>query len=63
MSQKMQPYLLKLWPALTTVKQPVKKMAGHAAKILMAKFDGLVEKTKSKDFESELIIRESLKIL
>lgn len=57
------PIAHQLWPALTTVKQPVEKMAGHAAKILMAKFDGLVEKTKSKDFKSELIIRESLKIL
>jgi LacI family transcriptional regulator len=54
------PIAHQLWPALTTVKQPVKKMAEHAAKILMAKFNGLAEKTKSKEFISELILRESL---
>jgi len=48
---------------LTTVKQPVEKMAAHAAKILIAKFDGLAEQTKSKEFKSELIVRESLKTL
>ena len=42
------PIAHQLWPALTTVKQPVEKMSGHAAKILMAKFDGLAEKNKSK---------------
>ena len=57
------PIAHQLWPALTTVKQPVEKMSGHAAKILMAKFDGLAEKNKSKEFKSELIFRESLKNL
>jgi LacI family transcriptional regulator len=52
-----------IWPSLTTIKQPVKQMAAHAAKILIAKFDGLVEKTESKEFKSELILRESLKLL
>ena len=49
-----------IWPALTTVKQPVEKMAHHAAKILMARFNGLEEANQSKEFKSELIIRESL---
>ena len=49
-----------IWPALTTVKQPVEKMAHHATKILMAKFNGLEEANQSKEFKSELIIRESL---
>ena len=57
------PIAHQIWPALTTVKQPVEKMAAHAAKILIAKFDGLAEQTKSKEFKSELIIRESLKAL
>ena len=57
------PIAHQLWPALTTVKQPVEKMAAHAAKILIARFDGLAEKTKSKEFKSELIVRESLKSL
>jgi LacI family transcriptional regulator len=52
-----------IWPALTTVKQPVEKMANHAAKILMAKFNGLEEGNQSKEFKSELIIRESLRTL
>jgi LacI family transcriptional regulator len=52
-----------IWPALTTVKQPVEKMAHHAAKILMARFNGLEEANQSKEFKSELIIRESLRIL
>jgi LacI family transcriptional regulator len=57
------PIAHQMWPALTTVKQPVEKMANHAAKILIAKFDGLAERTKSKEFKSELIVRESLKSL
>ena len=57
------PIAHQIWPALTTVKQPVEKMAAHAAKILIAKFDGLAEQTKSKEFKSELIVRESLKSL
>jgi LacI family transcriptional regulator len=57
------PIAHQIWPALTTVKQPVEKMAAHAAKILIARFDGLAEKTKSKEFKSELIVRESLRSL
>jgi len=57
------PIAHQIWPALTTVKQPVEKMAAHAANILIAKFDGLAEQTKSKEFKSELIVRESLKTL
>ncbi len=57
------PIAHQIWPALTTVKQPVEKMAAHAAKILIAKFDGLAEKTKSKEFKSDLIVRESLRFL
>jgi LacI family transcriptional regulator len=57
------PIAHQIWPALTTVKQPVEKMAAHAAKILIAKFDGLAEKTKSKEFKSDLIVRESLRSL
>lgn len=57
------PIAQQIWPALTTIKQPVQQMAAHAAKILIAKFDGLIDKTKSKEFKSELIVRESLKLL
>ena len=57
------PIAQQIWPALTTIKQPVQQMAAHAARILIAKFDGLVEKTKSKEFKSELVVRESLRLL
>tara|TARA_B100001250_G_C19700774_1_gene744652 strand:+ start:96 stop:1103 length:1008 start_codon:yes stop_codon:yes gene_type:complete len=57
------PIAHQLWPALTTVKQPVEIMANHAAKILMRKFNGLDEKNQSKEFKSELILRESLRTL
>lgn len=52
-----------VWPSLSTVKQPVKEMALHAAKLLIGEFDGLTEKTVSKEFKSEIIIRESLRKL
>ena len=52
-----------IWPSLTTVRQPVEKMANHAAKILMARFDGIEESNQSKEFKSDLILRESLKSL
>ena len=48
---------------MSTVKQPVEEMAMHAAKLLIAQFDGLTEKTVSKEFKSEIIIRESLRQL
>ena len=56
-------YKRQVWPSLSTVKQPVIEMALHAAKLLIGKFDGLTEKTVSKEFKSEIIIRESLKKL
>ena len=52
-----------VWPSLSTVKQPVIEMALHAAKLLIGEFDGLTEETVSKEFKSEIIIRESLKNL
>ncbi len=57
------PIAHQLWPALTTVKQPVEIMANHAAKILMRKFNGLDDKNQSKEFKSKLILRESLRTL
>lgn len=54
------PIAKQLWPALTTVRQPVKDMAYHSAKLLLYAVDGLSEKTESREFKSELILRESL---
>ena len=36
-------------------------MALHAAKLLIGEFDGLTEKTVSKEFKSEIIIKNLLK--
>mgnify|MGYP001170878401 CR=1 FL=1 len=57
------PIAQQVWPSLSTVRQPVNEMAIHAAKLLIGKFDGLTEKTISKEFKSAIIIRESLKKL
>lgn len=54
------PTAQQVWPSMSTVKQPVEEMAMHAAKLLITQFDGLTEKTVSKEFKSEIIIRESL---
>jgi len=35
-------------------------MACHAAKILLGNVDGLSQQTESREFKSELILRESL---
>jgi len=57
------PIAQQLWPSLSTVRQPINEMAIHAAKLLIGEFDGLIEKTISKEFQSAIIIRESLKKL
>ena len=54
------PLAAQLWPSLTTIRQPVEDMAYHAAKLLLGNIDGLSEEMDSKEFISELILRESL---
>ena len=54
------PIAEQLWPSLTTVRQPVEEMAYHAARLLLGNIDGLSETIASKEFKSELIVRESL---
>ena len=54
------PIAEQLWPSLSTIKQPVKEMACHAAKLLLGTLDGMSEKTESREFKSELVLRESL---
>ena len=50
-----------IWPSISTVRQPVEKMAEHAAKSLIAKIGGDDSKQNlTKTFKSELILRESL---
>ena len=54
------PLAAQLWPSLTTIRQPVEEMAYHAARLLLGNIDGLSEEMESKEFISELILRESL---
>lgn len=54
------PLAAQLWPSLTTIRQPVEDMAYHAARLLLGNIDGLSEEMDSKEFISELILRESL---
>ena len=54
------PLAAQLWPSLTTIRQPVEEMAYHAARLLLGNIDGLSEEMDSKEFISELILRESL---
>lgn len=50
-----------IWPSISTVRQPVEKMAEHAAKSLIAKIAGDDSRQNlTKTFKSELILRESL---
>lgn len=53
------PLAAQLWPSLTTIRQPVEDMAYHAARLLLGNIDGLSEEMDSKEFISELILRES----
>ena len=54
------PLAAQLWPSLTTIRQPMEDMAYHAARLLLGNIDGLSEEMDSKEFISELILRESL---
>ena len=47
-----------LWPALTTIRQPIQKMASAAANLLMMKL-GDQHRDIEKTIASELVIRES----
>jgi LacI family transcriptional regulator len=47
-----------IWPALTTIRQPIQKMASAAANLLMMKL-GDQQRDIEMTIESELVIRES----
>lgn len=49
----------KLWPRLTTVKQPVEQMAAYAVKKLLSVINKKDADRIKADFECEIIIRES----
>lgn len=48
-----------IWPSLTTIKQPIYRMASEAAKLLIKMIKGKPLETDLITFESELIVRES----
>ena len=52
------PLARNIWPALTTVRQPIYKMGYQAAKELVRKSDEEVEEGQILDFE--IIFRESV---
>lgn len=49
----------RIWPPLTTVRQPIVKMAETAAGLLIDKLDGGDTATPEAPFECEVVIRES----
>ena len=53
------PLAKQIYPALTTIRQPVRKMAEKAAEILMAQVRSQPVTSKSPVVEAELRIRES----
>ncbi len=49
----------RIWPPLTTVRQPIMKMAETAAGLLIDKLDGAAAAAPAAPFECEVVIRES----
>ena len=49
----------RIWPPLTTVRQPIIKMAETAAGLLIDKLNGSATKAPEAPFECEVVIRES----
>ncbi|WP_068545618.1 LacI family DNA-binding transcriptional regulator [Thalassotalea crassostreae] len=48
-----------MWPALTTIKQPISALASEAVRMLINHNTELSEKSSQSDFDCELVIRES----
>ena len=49
----------RIWPPLTTVRQPITRMAETAAGLLIDKLNGSATKAPEAPFECEVVIRES----
>lgn len=54
------PVSTQLWPPLTTIRQPIKDMAGLASDLLLDVLKG-VENARDHSFDCELIMRKSVK--
>ena len=53
------PLASRLWPPLTTVRQPIREMAETAAGLLMNKLNGKAAQPPKEPFACEIVIRES----
>ena len=53
------PLASRLWPQLTTVKQPISEMASAVTGLLMNKIKGKTSNAQHRRFEFELVIRDS----
>ncbi len=49
----------RIWPPLTTVRQPIARMAETAADLLIGKLDGTAAEPPATPFECEVVIRDS----
>ncbi len=48
-----------VWPSLTTIRQPLTKMAQHASKLLLDCLRGLEPEMRNRVVDAEMIIRDS----
>lgn len=53
------PMAERLWPPLTTIRQPIKSASATAAEVLLALLDDADNVSQSTELEAELVIRES----
>ena len=53
------PLASRLWPPLTTVKQPIFEMASLVTKLLIDDIRGTIDADHHENFEFDLIVRES----
>lgn len=53
------PLASRLWPPLTTVRQPIGKMAETAARLLMERLNGKAAQPPKAPFACEMVVRES----
>ena len=53
------PLASRLWPPLTTVRQPIKEMAETAARLLMDRLNGKAAQAPEAPFPCEIVVRES----
>ncbi|MEL7022928.1 MAG: LacI family DNA-binding transcriptional regulator [Pseudomonadota bacterium] len=53
------PTASQVWPSLTTIRQPLTKMARHASKLLLDGLRGLEPETRNRVVDADIVIRDS----